>query len=263
MPGVAGNLSWSLCARHSKSPGHGVKSHHRNIWWALGAFDHCANTLVGGFQKENRWVLPVLHREKHVIIYMDRQKHLAFSSPFTNDCRFNVMSPVFPTFFFFGSVVYKFVCNHYELGEDANMTSKCPTPWKAANGFDRAVDWDWEVRYVHEMLGIRLAVLWKSQGRNGSRLPSIQWERVETGGKQTLQKTSTYYRLLIQFKRNLPDIRQGLHSRCKEDSFHFSMPPDNRRSMGMFDSKKSPCSVQHLQHPKGAKGFVFHSLLSA
>lgn len=27
-------------------------------------------------------------------------------------------------------------------------------PRKAANGFDRAVDWDWEVRYVHETLGI-------------------------------------------------------------------------------------------------------------
>ena len=113
--------------------------------------------------------------ERNTLSYIWRQKHLAFESPFTNDCQFNVMSPVFPTFFFFGCVVYKFACIHYELGEDANMTSKCPTPWKAANGFDRAVDWDWEVRYVHEMLGIRLALLWKSQGRNGSRLPSIQF----------------------------------------------------------------------------------------
>lgn len=38
-------------------------------------------------------------------------------------------------------------------------------PGQAANGFDRAVDWDWEVRYVHETLGIHETgplQLWKS-----------------------------------------------------------------------------------------------------
>lgn len=106
------------------------------------------------------------HREKH-FDHMDKQKNLAFPWSFANDCQFNVMSPVFLTSLFSLDVwcimdLHVFAMNLLRM---PTWLPNAQTP-KAANGFDRAVDWDWEVRYVHETLGIhetlRQLQLWKS-----------------------------------------------------------------------------------------------------
>ena len=148
-------------------------------------------------------------------------------------------------FVFFGRVVYNgFACIRYELGKDANMTSKFRNPGQAANGFDRAVDWDWEVRYVHETLGIHetgvaaLEVL-RLMGRNSQ--PS-NFSGVDSRNRRKTNDKDFKHQVLISGF----DPIQEKSTRHKTRS----APKVQTRFTCTFQCHPTT-EVQHLQHPTG------------